>query len=220
MKIKKVVFHTSQLNELEKFYREVLKLNCKYSDSGFKILLPKTEIEFIDSDGNAFYHFAFNIPENKIEEAALWLKERVQLISFEGNVIIDFKNWDAHSVYFVDPAGNIVELIARHRLDNTSKEPINGNGLLSVSEVGFPVDVAKSFYNEVNRVFNIPLFDSATDNFTACGDDDGLFIIVKNKRRWFPEQGKAEKFPITVNIDSNVSDTLILENGLYTISSS
>lgn len=220
MKIKKVVFHTSQLIELEKFYREVLKLSCEISDSGFKILLPQTEIEFVDSEMNAFYHFAINIPENKIREASNWIQERVPLIPFEGNEIIDFKNWDAHSVYFNDPAGNIVELIARHRLDNSTSVPFNEFGFLCISEVGLVVDDVLKSYRDINENFNIPVFGSSTENFTACGDDEGLFIIVNEKRRWFPLQAEAEKFPVEVIIMAENSQRLITEQGLYLISSS
>ena len=36
--------------------------------------------------------------------------------------IANFVNWHAKSVYFFDPAGNIVELIARFDLDNKTSE--------------------------------------------------------------------------------------------------
>lgn len=220
MEITKVIFHTSRINELKYFYRKVLELNCENSESGFKIFLPHTEIEFTETNEGAFYHFAINIPENKIEDAVSWLKARVAIIPFEGNDIIDFKNWVAHSVYFKDPAGNIVELIARHRLRNSSGKPFTGADLLSVSEVGLPVDDVGKFYNQIFEAFNIPVFGSAAENFTACGNDDGLFIIVKEKRQWFPNQQTAKKFPIELLIQSNDSRTLKLEQGLYSISSS
>src|SRR5438874_12694704 len=85
-----------------------------------------------------FYHFAINIPANKIREAKAWLSNKVQLLWMEDykSDIADFVNWHAKSVYFFDPAGNIVELIARFDLDNTSDEIFSSKQFLSVSEIG------------------------------------------------------------------------------------
>jgi catechol-2,3-dioxygenase len=69
-----------------------------------------------------------NIPENKIEEAQDWLlQHNCKLLKATPNEVIDveknivyFHTIHAHSVYFYDPAGNLVELIARHHLNNSS----------------------------------------------------------------------------------------------------
>ena len=60
--------------------------------------------------GKPFYHYAINIPANKIEEAKDWLSNRVRLLWMEDykDDIADFVNWHAKSIYFYDPAGNIV----------------------------------------------------------------------------------------------------------------
>ena len=32
--------------------------------------------------------------------------------------IVDYSHWNAHSIFFLDPGGNVVEYIARHDLKN------------------------------------------------------------------------------------------------------
>ena len=51
----------------------------------------------------------------------------------------DFSAWNADALYFLDPAGNVVELIARHSLPNASDAPFGPDAFLEVSEVGMPV---------------------------------------------------------------------------------
>ena len=52
-----------------------------------------------------FYHFAFNIPSNKIDEAFQWLKDKVEILWIDEykNYIAEFTAWNARSVYFMDP---------------------------------------------------------------------------------------------------------------------
>src|SRR5262249_48564307 len=65
---------------------------------------------------DGFYHFAFNIPENQFLEARDWLSTRVALIQDrQGKDTFKFVAWQADAMYFYDPAGNIVEFIARHQ---------------------------------------------------------------------------------------------------------
>ena len=81
----------------------------------------------IDTTGNPFYHFAFNIPSNKFEEAFQWMQTRVDLLWLDDykSYIADFTNWNAKSFYFTDPAGNILEFISRFDLDDIAAEPFS-----------------------------------------------------------------------------------------------
>ena len=78
-----------------------------------------------------FYHFAFNIPENKIcRRSSGRRRARPAGRSPSGNraagyppEVVDYRHWNAHSVFFLDPAGNVVEYIARHDLKNGDSGP-------------------------------------------------------------------------------------------------
>ncbi len=154
-------------------------------------------------------HFAFNIPENQIEAAQVWLAARATLISLDGETLFHFPHWNAHAIYCRDPEGNIVELIARHDLANASDQPFSPDSLLCVSEIGLATDEVNAAVRALQTAYDLPIYGSASDSFTALGDENGLLIIVKRGREWYPSTGvQAEVNPSTVTI----STPLLLEN--------
>jgi hypothetical protein len=48
----------------------------------------------------------------------------------------------------------------------------------------------------------VSVYDGAgSDTFTAVGDEDGLFIVVKRGRIWYPETGvAADVYPVAVTL--------------------
>ena len=147
------------------------------------------------------YHFAFNIPENQFVEATQWLRQHVALISDEtGRELFYSDGWNAHMVYFYDPAGNIVELIARHTLPSTSQQPFRGQSLLGISEIGIAAQNVPEQAAAIAARGNTSVYRGAgSDTFSAVGDEHGLFIVVKPGRIWFPTTDKAaQPLPITV----------------------
>ncbi len=146
------------------------------------------------------YHFAFNIPTNQFATAKRWLSRQVPLLTDTAGVDeFFFENWNAHAIYFGDPAANIVELIARHTLENASDLPFGGQSILNISEIGVaaenvPQQVAAIRDQTGTRVYHGP----GSDTFTPVGDEHGLLIVVQQGRVWFPDTSKpAEHLPIT-----------------------
>lgn len=223
MIIKGLELFTDKIDELKKFYTQTLELKLIKEDiSSFTVNCGETLLTFSISPElrKPFYHFAFNIPCNKFSEAKVRISAKQYLISLNGEDEFDFRSWNAHSIYFYDPAGNIVELIARHNLNNSSSEEFSGKSILSVSEIGLPVCNVKEFYDEISRKFNIPIFSGDKKEFCAAGNDEGLFIIVNKGRKWFPDCGAAEIFPVVINILSEKVKEIEFENLPYKIISS
>jgi catechol 2,3-dioxygenase-like lactoylglutathione lyase family enzyme len=152
------------------------------------------------------YHFAFNIPENQFDKAAQWIRQQVALIPDEsGQDTFYSESWEAHMLYFYDPAGNILELIARHSLPSASHSPFSGLSLLGISEIGIAVDdVPAKAAAIASRAQTTVYRESISDTFAAVGDEQGLFIVVKIGRIWFPNTGKAAgPLPLTVLTQSS-----------------
>ncbi|MDQ3020212.1 MAG: ring-cleaving dioxygenase [Bacteroidota bacterium] len=205
MKIKEIILCTNFLDKLKNFYNEILGLEVITNKENFitvKTQFTNIVFRYDPEIKNPFYHFAFNIPENQFKAAKEWGLQRVDLIKEKSKDEFDFTSWNAHSIYFYDPAGNIIELIARHNLNNSSKKEFCGKSLLNVSEIGLPVFNVKKFYDSLNKNFNIPNFSGDMKTFTAAGDDDGLFIIVPEGRKWFPDCPEAKIFPTIIKIIS------------------
>jgi hypothetical protein len=206
MEITRVILQTSSLKELITFYRNVLELSTELNNlNKMTVGIGNTELVFEQVSGaDPFYHFAINIPSNKIEEAKAWLAQRTKLIWMEDykSEVADFKNWHAKSVYFFDPAGNILELIARFDLDNKTDNPFSSVQFLSVSEVGLVVSEGEwdKTTNNLLQQYRLNYFDKQPPlpQFMAIGDDKGLFIVVPEKRNWYPTNKPCGIFPMEV----------------------
>ena len=155
------------------------------------------------ADPSPYYHFACNIPHNQLEAAQQWLQAFVPLlpVDTDGHYIVDFKNWNAHSIYFLDSVGNIVELIARHDLRNDSHLPFGSHQWLNVSEVGLVCADVGATAQMIAEQYGVPVFEKAGifSDFGAMGTDEGLFILSKQGRYWFPTHHiESVAFPLTV----------------------
>jgi len=222
MKIREIILFTNLLNEQRSFYSDILELEIISSDNeSFSVKAGASVITFkaASGDDNPQYHFAFNIPENQLAATKEWALKRFELITLDGEDEFNFESWNAHSVYFYDPAGNIVEFIARHNLRNRSDEAFSGKSILSVSEIGLPVKNVKEFFDKISSELKIPLFSGDEKNFAAMGDDEGLFIIVPEDRRWFPDCYDSKIFPVKVKIECGIITTIQFEDLPYLIES-
>ncbi|WP_316571456.1 ring-cleaving dioxygenase [Neobacillus sp. YIM B06451] len=201
MEFSKLALLASNLTEMKDFYRNVLELPISAeSDKEFTVKVGQTDVNFRESlSGNPFYHFAINIPENKFNEAVAWAKSRISLNSEDGNVEVHFESWNAHAIYFEDPSGNIVELIARHHLRNGTSNNFSSKDFLNISEIGIVVDDVIPFVRKLNAS-GFPNWRNDSEGLTPVGDANGLFIIVKTDRKWFFSDKYARFHPVTVYV--------------------
>lgn len=206
MQISRLMLHTKDVAEIGKFYGKL----------GFRILMAKndevriqigaTELSFRQGGAEAFYHFAFNIPENQVTDSISWLKLLgIQVLTYEGHEIVEFgPPFAADACYFHDPAGNIVELIARHRLQNANLGDFSSDKIECVSEIGLPTQNVRDLSQTLRSVLDENVFAGEnSDSFTAIGDDEGLFIVVKEGWAWLPTGREAKVFPLKVVLSNH-----------------
>jgi hypothetical protein len=102
----------------------------------------------------------------------------------------DFSSWGgARAVYFRDPEENVVELIARPK----------ARPELTLAEVGLPVDDVAATVEALGELGLRP-YDDWNESFAPLGDDDGLLIVVRVGRGWFPVGALSGPAPIEVRI--------------------
>jgi hypothetical protein len=211
MKIKKLVLETVYLQTLREFYSSILELPVQAAnDRETVIKIGASELIFIETkDSEPFYHFAITIPSNKIEEARAWLSQKLKLIWIDEykSDIAEFVTWRARSVYFFDPAGNILELIARFDLKNAAAQKFSSKQFLSISEVGLVFEKGE-FEQRTNALltdYPLSYFNKQPPlpQFRAIGDDEGLFVVVPSHRNWYPTDSHSEIFPIIVEFMEN-----------------
>lgn len=203
------------LAEMGAFYGRTLGLPVGEESAGrLTVTAGGTRITFEESGdegGEPFYHFAFNIPENKILAARDWQLRRTSLIPGTERLrhpdypddVIDYSHWNAHSIFFWDPAGNLVEYIARHDLDNAVGGDFGVDDILYASEIAFIVDDVATFAAEMEETFGLPQYRGASDQFHASGDEEGLLLTMNRGRNLGFGEGKpANVFPTAAQIRS------------------
>ncbi len=198
MLIKEIKLLTNNLAETKFFYHQILgfpiiieEKNFISFQAGFSLLTFQETKE-----KNPVYHFAFNIPCNKIEEALHWLELKTEIIKAdEETEIVDFKNWNAKAVYFLDNNGNILELIARSDLKNEDNKEFTSNSFISISEMAIVIDNVVKTATDLIQSLNISYFDKQkpAEEFAALGDDNGLLILSKAGRNWFLTDSPSQK---------------------------
>jgi catechol-2,3-dioxygenase len=145
-------------------------------------------------------HFAFNIPENRYADAVAWVREVTEPVLRDGRAEIPFPHWNADAVYFLDPDGNVLELIARHDLSNAAEPPFGPDALLEISEVGIPVPEVDPALRYLEERLGLRQYSGDRERFAAIGDEHGLFIVVPERRAWFPTDREASAARLAVTV--------------------
>lgn len=212
---------TSKLDELRHFYTRKMGLTLSAeTKTGFTVQTGSSNMEFTQAAKGVepFYHFAWNIPENQFIEAKAWLAHRTPLLidSITKKDEVHFAAWNAHAVYFRDPAGNIGELIARHKLTNSSTKPFSEKQLLCISEIGLVTRDAMEWSNTIQKSLQWPKSGS---ELSFIGDDMGYLIVAPVGRPWLPDRiQKAAIAPVEVMVDGKLTEPLRWNNSTYIVS--
>jgi len=209
MKINELIIFTNNLDQQIDFYSTILELPIVNSTPESTSIKIGDSILTLQYKRNAVpYHFAFNIPSNKEKEALYWLKERVDILSFDEKEIIDFSNWNAKAIYFYDLDKNIVEFIARKSLRLNSSSKFSSNSILNISEIGLVTNEIQNTFHRLNKIQNIEVFSGDFERFCALGDDNGLFIMVNdNLKKWFPTGDLIQQSDFKMKGDFNFEYT-------------
>jgi catechol 2,3-dioxygenase-like lactoylglutathione lyase family enzyme len=181
--------------DLPPFYRDVLGLPL----DGDAIVVGETRLSFEPDDGGAFYHFAFLVPGDRFDATLAWAQERVELLG----EIFEAEAWDARAVYFHDPAGNIVELIAHRGLEENGRTgPFEAEELVGFSELGLVGDQPRRLQLLESR--GLPLWDGTIDEpdrLAFVGERGRTLILAPVGRGWMPTGRPAEAHPVEFQLD-------------------
>lgn len=200
MKILEVEIRTPDLPRARAFYAGVLGLPVTdESETHLAVEIGGSRLTLRAGETSGVYHLAFNVPENRFPEARDWARslDIPFLPDPDGNETFWFESWDADALYFADPDGNILESIARHTLPDSRRE---GFEILSISEVAVATEDVPALVEELG----LPRYKNGDDEFQAVGDEEGLLILVKAGRLWFPSRTRpAAVLPFAVAFAEN-----------------
>ena len=211
MKIKQVDLYISHFQETIYFYEHILGLRLKlWTEEMADFQIGDSMLRLIkdEKENHYYYHFAFNIPANKFKEAKSWLKEKVTLLTEDGEDEIEFDgSSQATSCYFEDPAGNIVELIARKKVaPHSDTREFTTRGILSISEISLTTDGIEAAYRQMQalglsvRGENQIHLDTHL-NFVGDQEDNAFILLGPIGRRWLFSEKQAIASPVVIHTD-------------------
>jgi len=158
------------------------------------------------------HHLALEVAPDRLVEASEWLSTVSPLVVLDdGETIVDFPNWAAHSVYACTPTGHVIELIARHRRpwspgpdDRRPADVAAGHPswfVRGLSEVGVCAPDVGALVDRLDGL-GLPLwFGDPRTGFAAAGEESGLIICAREWRPWFPTDRAAAPGPVTIELE-------------------
>lgn len=193
--IKSATLYSNNIKGLRRFYGNILELDMTESTAEqFTVRIGESLLTFKQSEQPAFYHFAINIPGNQFSMMKYWITDRITLNREEGRDEVYFPSFDADSMYFEDPAGNIVELIGRRKRDlfgDLTKE-----SFLNISEIGMATPHVVEVGDELQDL-GIPLRNGTEvepDELNFLGRGDNFIVLVPPGRRWYFSKKVSEVY--------------------------
>jgi catechol-2,3-dioxygenase len=203
MHIRELILETHSLQRTRVFYHKTLELDIiEENEEQISFMAGRTKLTFkATTAGKPYYHFAFNITNNKFSDSFEWMNSKLDILPVNEEMLIaGYDNWNAQSFYFYDNNGSILEFIARFDLPYESKEPFSSDCIEEVSEIGLVVGDVPEKSQELNSGFQIPYFKKGPrlPDFVAMGDDYGLLLVCQNKKPWVPTNKPAQQFPVKV----------------------
>ncbi|RYG26062.1 hypothetical protein EON82_04730 [bacterium] len=197
MRIESLELLTGDLDAQRTFY-ERLGLPVRL-DEGLRVSAGTSELVFRHEPGfQGVYHFAFDVPYDRIGRAEEFL-EGLSVQSHAdagGKTRFPSQLWGAESIYFFDAAGNIEEFIGRSEIASTGDFRV-----LNVSEVGIACPDVLATAEALSEKLGIGGYRETSEEFFPLGDAEGLFILAKAGRKWYPDTGiPAQELPFRARI--------------------
>ena len=209
MNIEHVTMYASNFETTKRFYETTLKFPfISITHDRFTFKAGQTTVTFVKAPFavQPFYHFAFDIPANQFEEAKAWTKEKITLSQEQADDEVYFSGIDAKSIYFEDPAGNIVEFICRFTDAKRSNQRFTVASLQKMSEMSIVVpnklDAIRSL--KTISVFERDNEEISTDGLSFMGDrkDATYLLLVNEGRTWFFSNKKSTSFPVDISLNN------------------
>lgn len=188
MKILQLKVQCFQLEKMKEFYHEVLEMELLMDrDHAFAVRAGNTKLIFEKDTRMPFYHICFLTNDENYNYMFGKLGNVSALLANEdGNYRM---NWEGNQAYFTDPDGNIIEMLVRPSSHGELHEKWH-----DIGEVGMPVQNVADTQAELNSYIE-DHHKKKSDTFAFFGDQNGVLVIVKEGRAWYPTERQAAVSP-------------------------
>ena len=205
----------ARLEAVAGFYEQALGFAVERRDGRVVIPVGGDVLELVATgDGtDPFHHFALLVPGDRFDAARAWLGERAETLARDdGETVFAFDFWDARAVYFHDPAGNIVELIAHAGTAEGSGAAgdFSAAELAGLSEVGIVVDDTAAAVAALERDVGLELWSGSAAQLAFVGAKAHTLILAPPGRGWLPTGRPAEAHAATVTVSGGSAGAVVL----------
>lgn len=201
---KSITLHTNKLIDMRHFYLTVLEFpTLKTSVDSFTIKVGESSLTFLASKKPASYHFAFNIPGNQIQLAKNWLKGKVPLNLENGKDELYYESFDADTIYFEDPSGNVVELIGRR--SQKGETCFSVASIVNISEISITTPFVEESAEKLgdSGVFSRNNNPIKSNSLNFLGSKGTYIILVPPNRRWYFSEKMSLTCPLEIELINN-----------------
>ena len=180
MLIKELILLTVDIKATKLFYNALMGFAIlKETDDHISFVTGNSILSFnLTSIPTApFYHVAFSIPNNKLNEALEWIAQRVPVLPYSSNEqIADFTGWNAKAFYFHDEQQNILEFITHFDRCSNDQNPFSAASVESICEIGIVADNVGATCQEIITQYKIPYFAKGPlmEDFAVMGDSNEI----------------------------------------------
>jgi hypothetical protein len=205
----------ARLEAVAGFYEQTLGFAVEQLDGRVVVPVGDDVLELVATDDGTdpFHHFALLVAGDRFDAARTWLGERAEpLARDDGETVFAFDFWDARAVYFHDPAGNIVELIAHAGM--AERPGVVGDfsaaELAGLSEVGIVVDDPAASVAALERDLGLELWSGDAEQLAFVGAKAHTLILAPPGRGWLPTGRPSEPHAVTVTVTGGAADAVVL----------
>jgi catechol 2,3-dioxygenase-like lactoylglutathione lyase family enzyme len=225
MRVLRLTLAASDLEGQATFWGETLGLPVRASEDEVEVRLRDSTIRFRRAAPglDARYHFAINVAAGSIDAAVAWIRERHEPLAFHGDpeekgASVVRTDVGAGCVYFLDAAGNVVELISNPHLEGDG-EAFGAGSLIEIAEIGIAAADPAATCAAVQEFFGEAVLWGGGPGslLTAIGDRHAVVIVAPIGRGWIPVDLTARPLPTEIVAQGSGPREITLPEGPYVL---
>jgi catechol 2,3-dioxygenase-like lactoylglutathione lyase family enzyme len=191
MKIYQINVRCFDILQMKRFYTETLEMPIiSESASHFSVMAGTSKLVFEQDTKTPYYHLCFRTCSDFFDHMYQKLMKKNLLLPDEQGEFSLF--WQGKQAYFTDPDGNILELLERPFYWEGDAPDF---GWYDIGEIGMPVKEISDMQNKLGPYIQDQQ-KSTNETFAFYGDQEGVFVLVKEGRNWYPTERRATIHPI------------------------
>ncbi|GGE33154.1 hypothetical protein GCM10011391_09750 [Pullulanibacillus camelliae] len=194
MRIRHIQLEAFHLDEMKNFYINILFMELvQEREHSFMVQVGDSFITFRQGQEAPYYHFACLMDIRSFADIVSQVTKRGHTLH-RGYTSM----WEAEQFYFKDPDGNIVEILGTEVDHSSPSSP-----WIKIVEIGMPLPNIEEIKKGLGPLSN--QYNEGSDTFQFYGDQEGVFVLTKLGRPWFPTNKEATLHPITIDVDADKS---------------